>query len=61
MTDVEIAKSIPIKNINEIATSLGISEGIEPYGNYKITCKWMNPIKGADIWIRDVITYTVDE
>ena len=35
MTDVEIAKSIPIKNINEIATSLGISEGIEPYGNYK--------------------------
>ena len=35
MTDVEIAKSIPIKNINEIATSLGISEVIEPYGNYK--------------------------
>lgn len=33
----------------------------QPYGNYKITCKWMNPIKGADIWIRDVITYTVDE
>ena len=35
MTDVEIAKRIPLKNINEIATSLGISEAIEPYGKYK--------------------------
>lgn len=32
----------------------------QPEGNYIITCKWINPIKGADIWVRDVITYTLD-
>lgn len=29
----------------------------QPTGNYKISCKWINPVEGADIWVRDVITY----
>ena len=33
----------------------------QPYGKYKVTCKWTNPVKGADIWVRDVITYTTDK
>ena len=28
-----------------------------PAGNYKISCRWVNPVEGADIWVRDVITY----
>ena len=36
MTDIEIARKADIKNINEIAGSLGISgEDIELYGKYK--------------------------
>ena len=30
----------------------------QPEGEYKISCRWINPVKGADIWVRDVITYT---
>ena len=35
MTDIEIAKSIKMKNISEIAKSLNIENDIELYGNYK--------------------------
>lgn len=36
LTDIEIAQSAKMKNINEIAKSIGISENdIEPYGHYK--------------------------
>ena len=35
MTDIEIAKSVELKKINEIAKDLGIEEDIEPYGKYK--------------------------
>lgn len=29
----------------------------QPKGHYTISCKWLNPVKGADIWVREVITY----
>lgn len=29
----------------------------QPSGTYKITCKWTNPVEGAQIWVKDVITY----
>jgi len=35
MTDIEIARSIEMKNINEIAKKLNIENDIELYGNYK--------------------------
>ncbi len=36
LTDIEIAQNAKMKNINEIAASLGISsDEIEPYGHYK--------------------------
>ena len=36
MTDIEIAQSVQMKNINEIAQTAGIdSKYIEQYGNYK--------------------------
>ena len=36
MTDIEIAKNIKLKNIAEIAESIGIKENeIEQYGKYK--------------------------
>lgn len=36
LTDIEIAQSANMKNIKEIASSLGLSENdIEPYGHYK--------------------------
>lgn len=35
MTDIEIAKSIEMKNINHIAKKLNIDNDIEQYGNYK--------------------------
>ena len=34
---------------------------VQPYGKYTVTCKWINPVKGADIWVRDVITYKTDK
>ena len=34
---------------------------VQPYGEYILTCKWINPVKGVDIWVRDVITYTNDK
>ena len=53
---------LEIKPIYEIADKLGIDRDLlEPYGKYKVTCKWTNPVKGADIWVRDVITYTTDK
>ena len=35
MTDIEIAKSVELKEINDIAKDLEIEEFIEPYGKYK--------------------------
>jgi len=35
MTDIEIARSVEMKNINEVAKSLNIENDIETYGNYK--------------------------
>lgn len=35
MTDIEISKSIKMKNINEIAKAINIENNIEQYGNYK--------------------------
>lgn len=35
MTDIEIAHQVEMKNINEIASKLNISDKIECYGNYK--------------------------
>lgn len=29
----------------------------QPKGHYTISCKWLNPVKGANIWVREVITY----
>ena len=34
---------------------------VQPYDKYVMTYKWINPIQGADIWIRDIITYTTSE
>lgn len=34
---------------------------VQPYGKYVMTCKWVNPVQGADIWVRDIITYTTVE
>ena len=34
---------------------------VQSYGKYTVTCKWVNPVEGADIWVRDVITYTTDK
>lgn len=48
MKDIEIAKKANIKNINEIANSLGIQEEyLEPYGKYKakISNKIMEKLK----------------
>lgn len=33
----------------------------QSYGKYKLTCKWTNPVQGADIWVRDVMTYIVEK
>ena len=30
----------------------------QPDGDYTLTCKWLNPVKRADIWVREVVTYT---
>ena len=30
----------------------------QPEGDYTLTCKWLNPVKSADIWVREVVTYT---
>ena len=35
MTDIEIAKSVELKEIGKIAKDLGIEDYIEPYGKYK--------------------------
>ena len=35
MTDIEIARNIKMKNITEVAKTLGIENDIEMYGNYK--------------------------
>ena len=35
MTDIEIAKSVELKEIGKVAKDLGIEEYIEPYGKYK--------------------------
>ena len=34
---------------------------VQSYGKYTVTCKWVNPVEGADIWVRDVISYTTDK
>ena len=34
---------------------------VQSYGKYTATCKWVNPVEGADIWVRDVISYTTDK
>jgi hypothetical protein len=34
---------------------------VQPFGKYKISCKWTNPVKGANIWVGDVITYTTEK
>ena len=31
---------------------------VQSYGKYTVTCKWVNLVEGADIWVRDVISYT---
>ncbi len=49
LTDIEIAQAAKMKNITEIADSLGFSaEEIEPYGHYKakITEEAINRLKG---------------
>lgn len=33
----------------------------QPYGKYKISCKWINPVEGASIHVGNVITYTHDK
>ena len=35
MTDIEIAKSVKLNQITEVAKDLGIEDYIEPYGKYK--------------------------
>lgn len=32
-----------------------------PKGDYTVKCKWLNPVKGADIWMTDAILYTDSE
>lgn len=45
MTDIEIAHNTEIKNIKEIASSLGIEDYLEYYGNYKAKINYQD-IKG---------------
>lgn len=42
MTDIEIAKSIKMKNINDVAKMLNIENNIETYGNYKAKINEIN-------------------
>ena len=34
---------------------------VQPYSKYAVTCKWVNPVEGADIWVRNIISYTTDK
>jgi len=45
MTDIEIAHSVELKHINEIADSLSIKNSLELYGNYKAKINYKD-IKG---------------
>lgn len=45
MTDIEIAHSVELKKITEVAKSLGIEDNLELYGNYKAKIN-TNDIKG---------------